>query len=239
MTNRSRLYEWAMALLALAVVPALVLEDRAANPSLRAAAIATNWFVWIAFTAEFLVGLTRAVEKRRFIRESWFDLLIIGLSPPIVPNALQGTRALRALRLLRLLRASAVLAIGLRSAKRAFGKRKFHYALLVAMGIVGLGALGAYAVERGQNKAITSPSDALWWAIVTATTVGYGDVSPVTSEGRILAVILMLTGIGVIGIFTGTLASMFVEGEEETTRQSLEARLEAIERKLDEILQRR
>lgn len=239
MTNRSRLYEWAMALLALAVVPALVLENRATSAPVRAVAIVTNWIVWIAFTGEFLVGLTRAAEKRRFIRESWVDLLIISLSPPVVPDALQSTRTLRVLRLIRLLRAGAVLTIGLRSARRAFGKRKFHYVGIVALAILGLGALGIYVVEHGPNRAIQGPGDAVWWAVVTATTVGYGDVSPVTNEGRVLAVILMLTGIGVIGIFTATLAGMFVEGEEETTRQSVEARLAAIERKLDEILQRR
>lgn len=223
-----------MALFALAVVPALVLEDRAANPSLRTAAVVTNWLVWIAFAAEFLIGLRRAERKGRFVRESWFDVLIIVLSPPIVPQALQSTRVLRAARLLRLVRAGAVLTIGLRSIRRAFGKRKFHYVGAVAVGIVGLGALGVYLVEHGQNKAIASPSDALWWAIVTATTVGYGDVSPVTSEGRVLAVILMLTGIGVIGVFTATLASFFVEGQ--TDAPDLDAKLSQIEQKLDSMM---
>jgi voltage-gated potassium channel len=55
--------------------------------------------------------------------------------------------------------------------------------------------------------------DALWWAVVTATTIGYGDLSPVTVEGRLIAVVLMLTGIGVIGVFTATVASFFFEQE--------------------------
>jgi voltage-gated potassium channel len=73
---------------------------------------------------------------------------------------------------------------------------------------------------------------------VTATTVGYGDVSPVTVEGRLIAVILMLTGIGVIGIFTATVASFFFEQEKQSDIGELETRLNAIERKLDEILER-
>lgn len=72
-----------------------------------------------------------------------------------------------------------------------------------------------------------------WWAIVTATTVGYGDLSPVTLEGRIIAVLLMLTGIGVIGIFTANVASLFFEQEASGDQQHIERRLQAIEAKLD------
>src|SRR5258706_10881961 len=95
--------------------------------------------------------------------------------------------------------------------------------------IVGLGAMGILAVERGQNNSIQSVGDALWWAVVTTTTVGYGDVSPVTGEGRLIAVALMVVGIGFIGVFTATITSFFLEPsriiEEQTT---IEARLTRI-----------
>jgi voltage-gated potassium channel Kch len=104
-----------------------------------------------------------------------------------------------------------VAGIGLRLARRLFGRRKFHYIALVAIAVVLLGALGVFLVERGSNRSIGSFGDALWWAVVTATTVGYGDVSPVTLEGRLIAVVLMLTGIGVIGVFTATVAALFFE----------------------------
>jgi voltage-gated potassium channel len=67
------------------------------------------------------------------------------------------------------------------------------------------------------------------WAVVTETTVGYGDVSPVTLEGRLIAVVLMLTGIGVIGVFTATVASLFFEQEKESELASVVARLDAID----------
>ena len=232
--------EWPVAILALLVVPALVLEDRATDPSLRSAAHIVNWIVWMAFCAEFVLRWS-AARSWRFLRTAWFDLVLILISPPfLVPEYLQGVRSLRAirgLRLLRVVRAGAVTTIALRLARKAFGKRKFHYTALVAVAVVLLGALGVYVFETESNKAIGSFGDALWWAIVTATTVGYGDVSPVTVEGRIIAVFLMLTGIGVIGVFTATVASHFFD-EDRTQADALAERLAIIETKLDTLLQR-
>lgn len=232
--------EWPVAFLALLIVPALVLEEKATDPRLQALASLTNWFVWLAFCAEFALHLA-ARRRLRFLRDAWFDLLLIVVSPPfLVPRALQGARSLRVvrtLRLIRLVRAGAVATIGLRVSAHLFGRRKFHYTALVASAVVILGALGMYVVESGQNRAVGSFGDALWWSIVTATTVGYGDLSPITTEGRVIAVVLMLTGIGVIGIFTATIASMFLE-QDRHPAESVTERLDAIEEKLDRLLTR-
>lgn len=235
--------EWPVAVLALLIVPALVLEDRAGDWRLREAAHVANWIVWITFCVEFGVRWV-ARGSIRFLREAWFDLVLIVVSPPfLVPEFFQGiravrsVRAIRALRMLRLLRAGAVAGIGLRFAQRLFGRRKFHYTALVALAVVFIGAFGVYLAESDSNKAVGSFGDALWWAFVTVTTVGYGDVSPVTFEGRIIAVILMLTGIGVIGIFTASVASYFFEQDRGEVSELL-TRMDAIERKLDMLLDR-
>lgn len=233
--------EWPVACLALLVIPALVLEERAIDPRLREAAYITNWVVWLGFCVEFAIRWA-AQPRLRFLREAWFDLLLIVVSPPfLVPNALQGTRSLRvvrALRLLRLVRASAVAGIGLRLCRHIFGRRKFHYTAVLAVAVVLLGALGMFAVEHGQNHAVNTFGDALWWSVVTATTVGYGDLSPVTTEGRVIAVVLMLTGIGVIGVFTATVASLFFDHDRQDPTADLYKRLDHLERKLDVILDR-
>jgi voltage-gated potassium channel len=232
-----RAFEWLMAALAILVIPALVLERRAPTPEIRTAALVLNWVIWLAFMIEFMVRWI-ADGRRSFPRRAWFDVLLIAVTPPIgVPDSLQGIRTLRALRVLRLFRAFGVIAMALRLGKRHFGKRRFHYVGLVAIATVLLGAAGIYVVEGDDNRAITSYGDALWWAVVTATTVGYGDVSPVTAEGRLIAVILMLTGIGVIGVFTATVASFFFESEQQSESAALDAKLDRIERKLDQLLQ--
>jgi voltage-gated potassium channel len=237
----SRLVEWPVALLALAVVPALVLQNRTTSPELVAIATAVNWIVWIGFCAEYLVKLALAPRRAAFVKRAWFDLLIIVLSPPfLVPEHMQAARGLRAarlVRLLRLVRAFAVAGIGLRLLRRLLQHRRFEYVLAVAAGVVALGAIGIFAVESGHNPRIASIGDAFWWAVVTATTVGYGDVSPVTAEGRVLAVVLMITGIGVIGVFTATVASLFFEQDADQGTAHLEARLARVEDKLDRLLE--
>jgi voltage-gated potassium channel len=74
-------------------------------------------------------------------------------------------------------------------------------------------SIGLYAAENGINKAITSPLDALWWGLTTMTTVGYGDVIPVTSEGRIAAAVLMILGIGLYSAITATVTSFLISGD--------------------------
>src|SRR5262249_33245898 len=98
-----------LALMALLIVPALILEDHAQNAYIRETAHALNWLVWIAFCAEYIGKLWLAPSRRDYVRGAWFDLLIIILSPPfLVPEAMQGARAIRLLRLLRFVRAAAV-----------------------------------------------------------------------------------------------------------------------------------
>ena len=228
--------EWPLAVLALLVIPALIVEEKATSPELRAAANLLNWIIWLAFCADFIVRWS-ADRRWGFLRTSWFDLTLIVLTPPFgVPESLQSARSVRVLRLLRLVRAGAMAGIGLRSARRAFGARKFHIVILFAAATVMLGAAGVFVFEAGQNRSMSGFGDAIWWAIVTATTVGYGDVSPVTTEGRIIAVLLMLTGIGVIGIFTATVASFFFEQDRGAGGADIAARLDAIERKLDALI---
>jgi voltage-gated potassium channel len=88
-------------------------------------------------------------------------------------------------------------------------------------------------VENAPNSNIRTAEDALWWAYVTITTVGYGDKYPVTTEGRIIAAVLMTVGAGLVGTFTGFAASWFVEGrlEEQEEEEELEKKKQREERK--------
>jgi voltage-gated potassium channel len=224
--------------LALLVIPALLIETSAASGGLQRLGRVINWTVWLGFCLEF--GLFFAADPGwRTVRRRWLDLTVIIIAPPfLVPEYLESARtapAVRLIRLLRFARLGLLLSVGLRQFRQLAGHRRFHFVGAVGFAVVLLGALGVFLVEGDVNPSVSSFGNAVWWAIVTATTVGYGDVSPVSTEGRLIAVVLMLTGIGVIGVFTATVASFFLEPDVAET-QDVVARLDAIERKLDQLL---
>jgi len=142
------------------------------------------------------------------------EVVIVVLTPPFLPSSLQALRALRVLRLLRLLRLAQL-------ARRTFSLDGLRYvAILAALAAVG----GGYAYSAAENGRDSAPStwDGVWWAVSTMTTVGYGDEFPVTTGGRLVAMALMLVGIGFIAILTGAIAERFLAGEIEEVAEGVE-----------------
>jgi voltage-gated potassium channel len=238
-----RLSEWPLALLALAIIPSLLLDDHAQGVAFHRLAETLNWVVWLAFGVELVIKASLSHDARHFFRHAWLDLLIVVFSPPFIgPEYLQGLRVIRAVRVLRFLRVLRVLAvagIALESARDALQHRKFHYVVLITGVVLSIGALAIYGAEHGRNPNITTIGDAFWWSIVTATTVGYGDISPSTTEGRLIAIALMLVGIGFISILTATVASLFFDQDKQDRANDLaqiSAHLHRLEEKQNELL---
>ncbi|HCT75243.1 MAG TPA: ion transporter [Micromonosporaceae bacterium] len=183
---------------------------------LRHACTWIGYAIWVLFIADYLVRLALADRWRAFVRRNWFDLPILALP------------MLRPLRLLRVLVALRVLGRG--GARFARGRVVASIAAAVAAG----GAVAALAMldaERSNAAAnIRDYGDALWWAMSTITTVGYGDRYPTTTEGRLVAAALMVAGIAMLGVITASLASWFVERVSEVSRaeQAVEVKLDAL-----------
>jgi voltage-gated potassium channel len=221
-----------VAIATVCVVPALLLEA-SSDPAWLQAAQVLNWASWIVLAGHVVVML--ALGGLTGLRLAWLDALLVVVSIPVAPSSFGAARLLRLVRVLRL---GVALSATVHHARAILQHRQFHFVALVAVVAVCLGGLGIYSVEGGENTHIQSYGDGLWWAIVTVTTVGYGDISPATTEGRVIASCLMLLGIGVIGAFTATVASFFVQQDEGADLAEIEARLARVEQKLDALLAR-
>jgi voltage-gated potassium channel len=222
--------ELPIALLALLIAPALIVEGHTTTPLVRDVARGVNWVVWLAFSLEYVGKVSLAPDRRGYIRAAWLDALIVVLATPVPITGLVEGMPVRLIGLVRFVRGAAVAAVGLRMRIHFLRPRRLHYAAVTTAVVVSLGALGIFAVEHGANPRIQTFGDAMWWSVVTATTVGYGDVSPVTPEGRLIAVGLMFLGIAFIGFFTATVSSVFFD---QGRVNQVEERLARIEAKLD------
>jgi voltage-gated potassium channel len=180
-----------------------------------------DYTIWALFVVEYLTKLWLAPARWSFVKTHKLDLAMV---------ALPMLRPLRVLRLLRLARAGTVLSNGLKRAHAMLTHHNLHFVLL-SVAVIIFAAAGlevAFEVHaRGSN--IHGFADALWWAAVTVTTVGYGDKFPVTALGRGVAVVLMLVGIGLIGVLTATVASFFVGEKADEEQAALNQRLDRIE----------
>lgn len=152
---------------------------------------------WAVFTADYVARLYLADNRLRWFRTHLLDLAIVVL--PL----------LRPLRLLRL-----VVLIGViqKAVGHAIRGKVVLYTISGAILLVYVASLAVLQAERGQPDAhITNFGDAVWWAITTITTVGYGDMYPVTTTGRVIAALLMIGGISLVGSITATIASWIVQ----------------------------
>ena len=218
-----------LTVLAVLWLPVLVIPlATRVSPGLSGTLDTIDYLVWAVFAVEYLVKLYLSPSRWRFVRTHLVDLVVIAV--PL----LRPLRVLRILRLLRLARAGLILTTALRRARGLLTQNGLHYVLLSALAIVGVCSATELAFEQhAPGATIRNFGDALWWATVTVTTVGYGDKAPVTAGGRGIAVVLMLTGIGLVGVLSASVASYFVGQRAEEDMTELHRRLDRIETLLE------
>jgi voltage-gated potassium channel len=197
-----------------------------------------DWIVCGVFFIDFVRRFVRAPSKLAYMKWGWLDLL--SCIPMI--DAFKAGRIYRVVRVVRILRAlrSSRNIVGLLYRKRA--QNTFAVVATTTFVATVFSAIIVMEFERDSASRISEPSDAIWWAFCTVTTVGYGDYYPVTTEGRITAVVLMTLGVGLFGTLAGYVGSMFTGppskaeihklSSMEEKMESLQATVERLEKLL-------
>ena len=182
-------------------------------------------FICGLFAWDFVKRLRKSQSRRSFWRQSWYEPLAI--VPAIALDVLVGlpvlSAGLRALRLVRFVRVVLVASRLRRTfsvADRFIEHSRLLYLVTIAAGIVVAAAFAVLTIEfRAPGSQIQGVSDALWWALSTVTTVGYGDIVPATPLGRIIGMVLMVVGIGVMAALISQVSATLVETRLARTRR--------------------
>jgi len=207
-------------LIAIGSLPLLLLEvvaDRLSESD-QNFLTAVNVLVFIAFAIDYVVELAVTYRKAAYVRSQWASLLIVvsqflALLPSLgFLGILRGARALRLIGML-------IRVIGISAASREHGRKFFkEKAASVAFGLAGFTLITSavaftIAEDVGNGRRINSFFDALWWSASTITTVGYGDIYPVTVAGKIIAVFTMVVGVSTLAVVTARIAQFLVGSE--------------------------
>lgn len=213
-TNKVKvLYDFIMIILALITITILIVEstqDLSEKQSILLNIIDTS--ILVIFAIDYFTRLIITKNKWAYVKANVPDLL------SIIPfsQVFQALRVIRIFRILRLIQITKLTRLGkaarLFSVFAKFSSRtsdflktnNFIYVAYITLGAILFGTVGIGYAEN------MSFGDALWWSVVTTTTVGYGDISPQSTFGRIIAVVLMIVGIGFLGMLTGTISTYFL-----------------------------
>ncbi len=191
--------EWPLAMLAVVFLVAYAwpVLDPQLSPAWKRTCLIVNYVIWVLFALEFIWRVVLANGRGRYLWHNIADVFMIAL--PV----LRPLRVLRLLVLLQMLN---------RRATSTLRGRVALYICSSAVLVLFSASLAMLDAERGKPGAtIETFGDALWWAAATMTTVGYGDYTPVTTQGRAVGFALMLAGIALLGVVTASIATWLID----------------------------
>jgi voltage-gated potassium channel len=215
--------EWPLAILALVFLVAYAwpILGPDISPFWRHACTVTDYLIWAVFVAEFIARVVLAERRGQYVARHVPDVLMV---------------ALPVLRPLRLLRFLVLLRMVNRRATASLRGRVVIYVVASAGLVLLIAALAMLEAEQHNPQSnIKTFGDALWWAAATMSTVGYGDRYPLTADGRVIGVGLMVAGIALLGVVTASLASWLIEQVRDVEAEAQTATRSDIERLRGEI----
>jgi voltage-gated potassium channel len=172
--------------------------------------------ICVFFLLEFSIRFYQAENKLKFMKWGWID--IVSSIPAF--SYFRAGRALRLIRLLRIVRTFRSTQHFVTHIFRNKAEGTFTAVAIISVLLIIFSSIGILQVETDPNSNIKTAEDALWWSYATITTVGYGDKFPVTSEGRLIGIVLMTAGVGLFGTFSGFVASWFLASHKKNNEKS-------------------
>ena len=225
-----RYFEIPMIIFGILVLPVLYIQMTSTNPLLRSIAFVIDVLIWLAFLIEFVTLISVTKDKKRYVKTNWLNLAIIVVSPPLPLRALPGFEALRIIRVLRVLRVFVVLSRGTKGFKKFYAKNSINYVLYLTVILVFICGFIFSIFEKGKSF-----FDGIWWAIETVSTVGYGDIAPLTPAGRALGIVLIFLGIGFMSMLTAAISAYFVEKDSNREMKQLLEKLDTLSKDIEEL----
>jgi len=221
-----RAFEGAVLVGALATIPLTVLLEHETTTWVRV----LDWVVWAVFLLEYSGMVVVSSDRAAYIRHNPLNLAVIVISYPGLPTLFGLVRLARLARFLRLFRLLGVTARAVEALHAVFWRRGVVFIAAISLLVILAGGAGLAILEP--QTVHGGLFDGVWWAIVTASTVGYGDIAPTTFWGRFIAVLLMLTGIGLMSTLAASITAYFVGQEDKAALVELNERTARIEKQL-------
>jgi voltage-gated potassium channel len=215
---------WDLIILVLSLYVILELAVELIYPFSQASIDLINIFdliICVIFLGDFFFFLWKSEDKKNYLKVHWIDFIA---SIPFM-TFMRIFRLVRVIRIVRLLRGVK----GLIQIFKLLGTNKLQNVLIsyiiVLILVMGYSSLAFYTFEKGINNNVNSLFDAFWWAFITTTTVGYGDIYPVTTQGRIISMVLALCGMGLFSLITAEITTVLYRISKEAKNQKSESNI--------------